>query len=182
MTAMAEVTRLTVRRLTEPDWAALRATRLAALAEAPYAFSSTLERELGFTEQIWRGRLEASAPAAYYGADAAGAGNGGEPAPLAGLAALLRPGPSSGLAGWHLVSMWVGPEVRGQGLADRLITAVCDQARAEGAAEIELWVTLGNDRARAFYRRTGFRETGDRQLIRPEEPDSWEDRMVRPLR
>ncbi len=74
------------------------------------------------------------------------------------------------------------PQARGQGLADRLITAVCDQARAEGAAEIELWVTLGNDRARGFYRRAGFLETGDRQLIRPEEPDSWEDRMVRPLR
>lgn len=182
MTAMAEVSSATVRKLAEADWAALRATRLAALADAPYAFSSTLAREQGFTEQVWRDRLGTSAAAAYYGADALGAGNGGAPAALAGLAALLRPGPASGLAAWHLVSMWVSPPARGLGLADRLITAVCDQARAEGAAEIELWVTLGNDRARGFYRRTGFLETGDRQLIRAEEPDSWEDRMVRPLR
>ena len=196
---MAEVT-TEVRKLTESDWAALRATRLAALAEAPYAFASTLERERGFTEQTWRERLGPDAQAVYFGAAAdAGAGgtgaggngaggNGAAPAPLAevaaplaGVAALLSPSPVTGLAGWHLVSMWVSPAARGQGLADRLIAAVCDLARERGAAEIELWVTLGNDRARAFYQRNGFAGTGDQQLIRPEDPDSLEERMVRPL-
>jgi ribosomal protein S18 acetylase RimI-like enzyme len=185
---MAEVTRQ-VRRLTESDWAALRATRLAALAEAPYAFASTLEREQGFTEQTWRERLGPDALAVYFGADvgdgadagAGAGGNGAEPSPLAGLAALLGPSAATGLDGWHLVSMWVNPATRGQGLADRLIAAVCDLAREQGAVELELWVTLGNDRARAFYQRNGFNGTADRQLIRPEDPDSWEERMVRPL-
>ncbi|MGH3410827.1 MAG: GNAT family N-acetyltransferase, partial [Streptosporangiaceae bacterium] len=95
--------------------------------------------------------------------------------------ALLRPGPASGRAAWHLVSMWVSPPARGLGLADRLITAVCDQATAEGAAEIGLWVTLGNDRARAFYGRCGFQATGEQALVRPEEPGLWEERMVRSL-
>jgi ribosomal protein S18 acetylase RimI-like enzyme len=169
-----------VRRLAESDWAALRATRLAALAEAPYAFASTLEREQAFTEYIWRQRLGPANIAAHFGADPATPGNG-HPAPLLGLAALLREPDVAAPERWQLVSMWVSPQARGQGLADRLITAVCDQASAEGAAEIGLWVTLTNPRARACYLRAGFQPTGDRMLVRPEEPDHWEERMIRPL-
>lgn len=178
---MAEMTP-PVRRLTESDWAALRATRLAALTEAPYAFASTLERELAFTEEIWRGRLAPANVAVNFGADGPAPASNGEAAPLAGLAALLREPDAVRPERWQLVSMWVNPKARGQGLADRLIAAVCDQARAEGAAEIGLWVTLRNDRARAFYRRCGFRATGEQALIRPdEEPGVWEERMLRPL-
>jgi ribosomal protein S18 acetylase RimI-like enzyme len=181
MTAMAEVGGRTVRKLTEADWAALRATRLAALADAPYAFASTLERELAFTEETWRGRLAPANIAAHFGADDAAAASNGAAAPLAGLAALLREPDAARPERWQLVSMWVNPRARGQGLADRLITAVCEQARAEGAAEIGLWVTLRNDRARAFYRRCGFQATGEQALVRPEEPSLWEERMVRSL-
>jgi ribosomal protein S18 acetylase RimI-like enzyme len=172
-----------VRRLTESDWAALRATRLAALAEAPYAFASTLEREQAFTEDTWRQRVGPASIAANFGADPAtpAVSGNGHPAPLLGLAALLREPTVAAPESWQLVSMWVSPQVRGQGLADRLITAVCDQARAEGAAEIGLWVTLTNPRARAFYLRAGFQPTGERMLVRPEEPDHWEERMIRPL-
>jgi ribosomal protein S18 acetylase RimI-like enzyme len=167
-----------VRRLTESDWAAVRATRLAALADAPYAFASTLEREQAFTEDTWRQRLGPAGLAAYFAA--ATPANGG-PAALTGLAALLREPDLVAPQRWQLVSMWVSPRARGQGLADRLITAVCDQASAEGAPEIGLWVTLTNPRARAFYLRTGFQPTGERMLVRPEEPGHWEERMIRPL-
>jgi ribosomal protein S18 acetylase RimI-like enzyme len=161
---------LPVRRLVEADWQALRATRLAGLTESPWAFASTLERELGFTEGIWRERLT-TGPVAHFGADQPGHG----PAePLAGLIGLLR------LDGvWDVVSMWVSPQARGSGLAGDLVTAVCDLARAEGATELELWVTLVNDRARAFYAKAGFLATGERQLVWPDQPDHWEERMVR---
>jgi ribosomal protein S18 acetylase RimI-like enzyme len=166
-----------VRRLVPGDWAALREVRLAALADAPYAFSSTLERELAFDEREWRTRIGQTA---YVGAWALGPGDGRAGAPAGGLVGLA--GGFAEAAGWHLVSMWVSPRLRGQGVAGDLVTAVCELARADGAAQVALWVTEVNDRARAFYRRAGFRETGERSLVRPQEPGHWERRMVRDLR
>jgi hypothetical protein len=48
-------------------------------------------------------------------------------------------------------------------------------------ADKALWVTEVNARARAFYRRLGFVSTGRRQLVRLEEPDHWEEQLVRRL-
>jgi ribosomal protein S18 acetylase RimI-like enzyme len=82
---------------------------------------------------------------------------------------------------WQLVSMWVSPQVRGSGIAAGLVEALCACARASGAAWIQLWVTDVNARAWAFYRRLGFASTGTRQLVRPQEPDHWEEQLLRQL-
>jgi len=155
-----------IRRLVAADWAVLRQVRLAALADTPYAFSSTLERELSLDERQWRAWI---ASAAYFMA-----WRDGQPA---GLAAGL---PGAGDA-WRLVSMWVSPQARGSGIADGLVQAVCACAQASGAALISLWVTDVNARAWAFYRRMGFASTGARQLVRPQEPDHWEEQVARQL-
>ena len=55
-------------------------------------------------------------------------------------------------------------------MARQLIEAAVGHMRAQGAQEITLWVTEGNDRARAFYERAGFHATGKRQPVRPGEP------------
>jgi ribosomal protein S18 acetylase RimI-like enzyme len=60
--------------------------------------------------------------------------------------------------------MWVSPGARGSGLADRLVGAVTGHARRAGAGQVTLWVAVGNERARAFYRRMGFTPTGRRQV------------------
>ena len=65
---------------------------------------------------------------------------------------------------WHLVSMWVRPQARGTGVADRLAAAVLARAKAAGAAQVTLWAAISNDRARAFYQRMGFVPTGRRQM------------------
>jgi len=163
-----------VRQLTAGDWAQLRAARLAALAEAPYAFASTLAREQEFTDEVWRSRAgSGSTFAAWRGATIVGLATGLPPE----ATQLAEPEPA-----WHLVGMWVAPACRGQGVADWLVDAVCEQARQSGAGSVTLWVTEVNDRARAFYRRLGFVPTGGRQLVRPEEPDNFEEEQSRRLR
>ena len=57
----------------------------------------------------------------------------------------------------ELVALWVEPAARGSGVARRLVDAVVDWARRQGAAHVELWVVNGNDAARAVYERSGFR-------------------------
>jgi GNAT superfamily N-acetyltransferase len=156
-----------VRPVTEDDWAALRTARLAALAEAPYAFSSTIAREQELSEGAWRARIRDSATfAAWQGEVIVGTVTG-----------LSRADPSL----WNLVAMWVSPDWRGTGIADDLVSAVCERARTSGAVRIGLWVTDINARARAFYGRLGFEPTGDRQLVRPDEPDHWETLLARSL-
>jgi ribosomal protein S18 acetylase RimI-like enzyme len=161
------VTELVVRQLAAADWAELRAARLAALAEAPYAFASTVAREQQLTEQEWRERAGRAGAFAAWDGDA-----------IVGMAT----GFDQGARGWHLVGMWVAPKVRGTGVADRLVAAVRDLAQQSGAASVTLWVTEVNGRARAFYRRLGFVPTGGRQLVRPEEPDHWEEELSLQLR
>lgn len=162
-----------VRRAQPAQWQVYREVRLAALAEAPYAFMSTLERERGFGDQVWQDRL-AAGPAVSFLAWRAGEAVGtatGKPD---------NPGDEFAVPGaWQLVGMWVSPAVRGSGVAGHLVAAVADHVRAAGACALTLWVTEVNDRARAFYARTGFAPTGARQVVRPHEPDHWELQMIK---
>jgi GNAT superfamily N-acetyltransferase len=162
-----------VRRVDTAEWATYRRVRIVALTDAPYAFSSTLDRELGFGPELWRQRIEASAAFLAW--------RDGQPV---GTAAGLADGGGvdHGVPGaWQLVAMWVSPQVRSLGVADQLVEAIAGAAREHGAAALVLWVTEVNGRARSFYRRLGFRGTGVRQLVRPEEPDHWEEQLIRHL-
>jgi ribosomal protein S18 acetylase RimI-like enzyme len=171
-----------VRRAHPDEWATVRDVRLAALADAPDAFASTLSRERGRTEPQWRSRIGAWP---WFLAWRAGT--------PAGLVAAVPDQPASGPPaadppardprGWHLVSMWVSPQVRGTGVAELLIGAVVDHARAVGAPRITLWVALGNARARAFYLRMGFTPTGRRQAYPRDGADALdEEELARPVR
>ena len=158
-----------IRRVRAADWAAYRQVRLAALAEAPYAFSSTLAGESARDDGHWQNLAANGIPMFIAWQD-------GAPAGLAGAFVVPQEELPPGVArAWHLVSMWVSPGLRGSGLAERLVAAVAGAARADGATRLILWVTDVNERGRAFYGRLGFRPTGARALVRPEEPDHWEE-------
>jgi GNAT superfamily N-acetyltransferase len=181
----AEV-RYEIRRAGPDDWAVLRRVRLAALAEAPYAFGSTLAGETSMPEQHWRDRIAAWPQfMAWSGDEPAGLAAGFAEHP-GGSAHSDSDGDGSigtelgaGASGsWHLVSMWVRPQARGNGIADGLVAAVGACARDDGASRLTLWVTDVNGRALAFYHRMGFRSTGRRQLVRPDEADHWEEEQV----
>ena len=77
-------------------------------------------------------------------------------------------GPAIGMAGLlqkdaepHLISMWVAPHERGQGIGPLLTRAVVDLASSQGAPSVGLWATDGNDTARTMYQRLGFEFTGE---------------------
>ena len=61
--------------------------------------------------------------------------------------------------------MWVDPEVRGQGVAERLIRAVADWAAERGCREVFLFAQETNVRAQRLYERAGFRPTGARERV-----------------
>jgi len=164
-----------VRRATPEQWAVYREIRLAALAEAPYAFSSTLDRERAFGDALWQQRLASAAAASFL------AWRGAEPVGMA-TGKIEDPDDEFAIAGaWQLVGMWVRPAVRGLGVAGSLVEAVARHAEANSAVSLVLWVTEMNGRARSFYRRIGFAPTGARQPVRPDEPDHWEVQLVRSL-
>ncbi|MFC9995586.1 GNAT family N-acetyltransferase [Nocardia sp. NPDC127526] len=140
-----------LRVLSPDDWKLWRRLRLAALAEAPYAFGSRLEdwQGEGDREERWRDRL--SIP----GSRNLIAMVDDEPV---GMASGI-PGPEFDAA--ELISMWVAPVGRGLGVGDRLMRGVEEWAVETGARSLRLTVAPGNSRAIALYRRNGFEATGE---------------------
>jgi ribosomal protein S18 acetylase RimI-like enzyme len=70
----------------------------------------------------------------------------------------------------ELVSMWVAPRARRTGVADRLVAAVIEEARARGSVSVVLWVSEGNEPAERLFARHGFVRTGRIQPIDDDDP------------
>jgi ribosomal protein S18 acetylase RimI-like enzyme len=131
------------------DWRAWREVRLAALAEAPDAFGSTLAdwQGDGDREERWRARLALP-------------GSHNVLAVVDGRAAGMASGvPDDGRS--ELISMWVSPAVRGRGVGDRLIAEIARWAAGRDADALYLAVRPDNAAAIALYARNGFVDTGE---------------------
>ena len=144
-----------LRVLTREDWPLWRDLRLAALADAPHAFKSRLGDWRRGGEERWRARLET--PGTYN------------------VVAFLRgrlAGMASGLPAddgrFELRSVWVGPEARGHGIGDLLLTAVENWAVRHGARTLKLAVFPDNAAALALYRRHGFAPAAERGELLPD--------------
>jgi len=140
-----------IRRLSADDWAAFRSLRLAALAEAPYAYASRLRDWQDAPEQRWRERLAVAGFHAIAEVE-------GRPA---GLVSGLGTGDER-----ELISMWAAPWARGSGVGDALVRAVVAWARSEGARSLALAVRDRNRPAIALYLRHGFVDDGALPLDR----------------
>jgi tRNA (guanine37-N1)-methyltransferase len=64
----------------------------------------------------------------------------------------------------YLSKCYVHPDAQGRGVAGTLMTATLDAARAAGATGTWLGVNGENQRAQAFYRRSGFAVVGERRF------------------
>ncbi len=142
------------RRLTSDDWQTLRDVRLAALADAPYAYGSTLAIEQEFAETEWRRRLDTALWVLAVGA-----------AGPAGLVGIYVPPDETPM----LIAMWVGPDYRGQGVGDALISEILRWAAEKRWPRVVLRVADGNDAARKLFLRHGFTPTGQHQPLESDE-------------
>jgi GNAT superfamily N-acetyltransferase len=142
-----------------------RQTRLRALAEAPQAFASTLEREQAFTPDVWTSRLTNDRSINLLAVE--------DGTPLGMTSALLEDPATA-----HVLGMWVAPESRGRGVGHRLIETIADWAREHQARHMVLWVTEANESARALYEKNGFVPTGDRQPL-PSDTSLMEMKLTR---
>jgi GNAT superfamily N-acetyltransferase len=140
-----------VRRAVLGDEPILREIRLQALREAPVAFGSTYEREVARTTADWQRWMSPGVAFVLY-----------EPAGARGMVAGVHDETDPAVV--HLMAMWVHPKIRGSGGADELVAAVISWAQSEDAKLVRLKVIQGNDRARCFYERMGFRSTGHENL------------------
>lgn len=147
-------------RFASPDeWERVRDLRLRALADAPDAFSSTLQGERDAIESGWRAMVTGREGATNAMAIAEVAGE------WVGMAVGMREGDAPDA---HLFAMWVEPASRRHGVGKELVQSVLGWARSSGATAVVLGVTDTNDGAVAFYEHLGFRDTGERHPLREE--------------
>ena len=134
-------------RLAAEEGLRLRTIRLRSLADAPDAFGSTYGKAATRPPDSWAAQLR-ELPTFVAIVDGEDVGI------VRGARDDSRPDTA-----W-LISMWVAPEVRGQGVGEALIDAVVEWARASGARRLLLDVGDHNQPAIALYARMGFEPNG----------------------
>jgi GNAT superfamily N-acetyltransferase len=136
-----------MQRLSIDEARRLRHIRLRALADTPDAFGSTYAEVAAHPLAEWSKQLQeiATFVAVHDGKDL-------------GLVRCASDEHHHDIA-W-LISMWVTPEARGQGVGNALIDAVIECARSSGASRLLLDVGDHNQQAIALYARKGFQPNG----------------------
>jgi ribosomal protein S18 acetylase RimI-like enzyme len=143
-----------IRRYAAADWRQVRDIRLEMLADTPLAYVEALADAQRYGDDEWRARAAWADEPNHLG--------------LAGMLidngrwiALARGAVPCELDGHAFVfSVYVAPDFRGRGVADRLLDRVEEWARDEGNRALYLYVHQDNARAIAFYARRGYAFTG----------------------
>jgi ribosomal protein S18 acetylase RimI-like enzyme len=163
---------VTVRETMMEEWQVLKDIRLEALRDAPDAFGSTDEtyqEQKALDEAHWRRITAQGGMFLAYAPEVSAT----EPA---GLVRGYQEKPDT----VQLMSLWVRPKARGNGVGEALVAAVIEWAIARNAATVHLWVFDTNGYARLLYERCGFEPTGERQPF-PANPRFTEIGMAYPL-
>ena len=143
-----------IQRLTIEDIERLRDIRLRALRSDPDAFGSTFEETAQRPPENWRQQLIDLATFVAVLDDV-------DVGMVRGVA--LEEDPRQAV----LISMWVAPEARRHGAGKALVEALVKWAQNEGFVSLVLDVAVENTRARRFYARTSFVETGQVSTLPP---------------
>ncbi|GAA3372865.1 GNAT family N-acetyltransferase [Streptomyces sannanensis] len=177
-----------IRPVRPDEWRKVKELRLAALADpvAHLAFLDTYEKASVRPDSFWQERtLGGSMEGAGADRQFVAEGPDGE---WAGTVVVLveKAGADDVFGGriaadqGHLVAVFVRPEHRGTGLTRRLFRAALDWAwslEEPRLTRVRLFVHEDNARARAFYRKFGFMESGEAAPM-PGDPSAKELEMV----
>jgi ribosomal protein S18 acetylase RimI-like enzyme len=143
-----------IKRIQKGEWETYKQLRLAALQEAPYAFTTTYEAAVERKPASWIEQTDTFSDGtdqcllvAYIEHVAIG------------LCAFYRNTntPCEG----EIVQIWVAPEHRGTSVAKKLMDAMIQWARGTNTARIRLDVKKDNRRAIRFYQNYGFTVIGE---------------------
>ena len=165
-----------IRRVRAEDWPRLKMLRLEALKDTPMGFLERYDDALGIEDEGWQFRAHRGSET---GDSAQFVAIGGDDTFIGTMVGF--PDTSGSDAVW-LAAVYVTPDWRGRAraVADALLDAVVDWARDRRASRVLLEVHEDNAPARAFYRRRGFVETGQRKPY-PLDPSGDELVMALPL-
>jgi ribosomal protein S18 acetylase RimI-like enzyme len=131
-----------IERLRPGEGERWRCIRLSALDEAPHAFSTTYAAAAQWTAARWEAQVVelATFVAVVDGRDVG----------------VARGADHRSSHERQLISLWVAPTARRQGIGAQLIDSVAAWAKAAGATALVLEVVAANAPAIALYERTGF--------------------------
>ncbi len=133
------------------QWQLYKKIRLAALAEAPYAFSTTLESALARSDADWQDIIQ------HFDRDPDRfnyfAFRDGRPC---GMAACVRQGDQA-----EMFAVWVDPASRRAGIGRALIEYAIKWAISHGLSTLKVGVFDDNLGARALYTAAGFQDLGE---------------------
>jgi ribosomal protein S18 acetylase RimI-like enzyme len=149
-----------VARVQPHEWASLRDIRLRALADAPDAFGTTLAEAEARDDAWWQAWAEKCAMSEQQSMFLARDADD-----VIGLAGVFWDDEGEAPF-WRVISMWVEPARRGQGVGRLLLDACTAYARGQSGDEIRLSVTDGNEQARGLYEHYGFVDTGESEPLR----------------
>lgn len=142
-----------VRPLTPADAPAYAALRREMLADAPWAFGSSLEDDARLDPAVVAARLSEPWQAIVGGFDEAGR--------LVGAAGVFKAHHVKSAHRAHVWGMYVSPSARGRGLGEAILRAALGIARTwPGVTSVLLSVSVRAAAARRLYERMGFRAWG----------------------
>ncbi|MDX2326289.1 GNAT family N-acetyltransferase [Sinorhizobium medicae] len=140
---------VTIRLLNSDDVETFRSIRIEALQAEPASFASSAGDWERLSGDEWRRRTVDNPVFVAFQDDV----------PV-GIAGLIRQSASKMAHRATLVMVYVRRELRGTGVAKRLLNTVADHAREIGIRQMELAVSADNPAAIRFYNREGFAEVG----------------------
>jgi ribosomal protein S18 acetylase RimI-like enzyme len=158
------MTDITVRALGDEEWQVYRDVRLTALREAPDAFAASVSQEENFDDELWQARVKRSRRLVAEDGER-----------VVGVVSVGSNPKNDDDRVSELFGLWVNPELRGKGVAWKLVDAGVRQARQDSYDFVLYWVGTDNGRAVAFASSFGFRPTDGR---RPMQNSSSDDEDV----